>query len=201
MTVEEYEKKFMDLSKFAISTVDDERERCRQFEEGLRFEIRTTITASRYTEFVEVVEAAKRVEHNISEGRRVQALRQKRNQSWTKGASSSRPPKRRGTYAIYSNNIQMSQGIGGKGDMRQDVSHGLVQQSIVSNVKAQGQYDRNSGGHRCDHSRSIQPTSCPSCGKNHPSQCHVGDKVCYLCGEPRHIKRFCPTLPQGDNSA
>ena len=78
MSVEEYKKKFLDLSRFATSAVGDERERCRRLEEGLRFEIRATVTASRYTEFVEVVEAAMRVEHSISEGRRVQALKQKR---------------------------------------------------------------------------------------------------------------------------
>ncbi|KAH9657944.1 Endonuclease [Citrus sinensis] len=77
MPVEEYEKKFLDLSRFSTSAIGDERERCRRLEEGLRFEIRATVTASRYTEFVEVVEAAMRVEHSISEGRRVQALKQK----------------------------------------------------------------------------------------------------------------------------
>lgn len=78
LTVEEYEKKFLDLSRFATSVVGDERERCRRFEDGLRFEIRTTVTASRYTEFGEVVEAARRVEHSIAEGRRFHALKQKR---------------------------------------------------------------------------------------------------------------------------
>lgn len=78
LTVEEYEKKFLDLSRFATSVVGDERERCRRFEDGLRFEIRTTVTASRYTEFGEVVEATRRVEHSIVEGRRFHALKQKR---------------------------------------------------------------------------------------------------------------------------
>ena len=66
LTVEEYENKFLDLSRFATSVIGDERERCRRFEDGLRFEIRTTMTASRYTEFGEVVETARKVEHNIS---------------------------------------------------------------------------------------------------------------------------------------
>ncbi|KAH9679701.1 Endonuclease [Citrus sinensis] len=75
LTVEEYEKKFLDLSRFATSVVGDEREGCRRFEDGLRFEIRTTVTASPYNLFGEVVEAARRVEDNISKGRvRVQAL-------------------------------------------------------------------------------------------------------------------------------
>ena len=93
MLVEEYEKKFLDFSRFSTSAVGDERERCRRFEEGLRFEIHTTVTTSRYTKFAEVVEAAKRVKHSMSEGRRVQALKQKRSQSWTEGGSSSRLPK------------------------------------------------------------------------------------------------------------
>ena len=50
-----------------------------------RFEIRTTVTASRYTEFREVVEAARRVKHSILEGRRVHALKQKRSPSWAEG--------------------------------------------------------------------------------------------------------------------
>lgn len=55
MTVEEYEKKLLDLSRFATCVVGDERERCRRFEEGLRYEIGTTVAASQYTEFGEVV--------------------------------------------------------------------------------------------------------------------------------------------------
>ncbi|KAH9658749.1 Endonuclease [Citrus sinensis] len=195
MSVEEYEKKFLDLSRFAISAVGDERERCKRFEEGLRFEIRTTVTASRYTEFIEVVEAAKRVEHSISEGRRVQALKQKRSQSWAEGSSSSRPPKR-GAYTNYSAGVQRNQSMSSRGDQRQTASYSSTQPSVGSNVRTQGQYDRNSGGP----SRSIQQTPCPTCGRNHQGQCRIGDNVCYLCGQPGHIKRFCPTLSRGDSS-
>ncbi|KAH9667429.1 hypothetical protein KPL70_021042 [Citrus sinensis] len=162
MSVEEYEKKFLDLSRFAISAVGDERERCKRFEEGLRFEIRTTVTASRYTEFAEVVETAKRVEHNISEGRR----------SWTEGGSSSRPPKR-GSHTNYSVGVQKNQSISSRGDQRQAAGYSSAQPS----------------------------TSCPSCGSNHQGQCRVGDRVCYLYGQPGHIRGFCPTLSQGDSFA
>lgn len=71
MSVEEYEKKFMNLSRFATTIVGDERERCKHFKEGLQFKIRTTVTALQYIEFVEVVEAVKRVMHSILEGRKV----------------------------------------------------------------------------------------------------------------------------------
>ena len=114
MLVEEYEREYLDLSRFVISVVGDERERCKRFEEGFRFEIRTTVTASRYTEFIEIVEIAKRVEHSISEGRRVQALKQKCSQSWTEGGSSSRPPKR-GAYTNYFTGVQRNQSISSRG--------------------------------------------------------------------------------------
>ena len=67
MTVEEYEKKFLDLSRFATSVVGDEKKRFRRLKESLRFEIHNNVTTSRYTQFGEVVEAAWRVEHSISE--------------------------------------------------------------------------------------------------------------------------------------
>ena len=181
MTVEEYEKKFLDLSRFATYVVGDERERCRRFEEGLRYEIRTIVAASRYTKFGQVVEAAWRVEHSILEGYRVHSLKQKRSQSWTKCGLSNRPSKR-GSHTNYSASVQKSQSAGFRGDQRQAVSHSSVQPSVGSNVRAQGQYDKNSGKHHGDRSKSIQRTSCPSCGRNHQGQCRVGDKVCYLCG-------------------
>ncbi|KAH9671308.1 Endonuclease [Citrus sinensis] len=143
----------------------DERERCKRFEEGLRFEIRTTVTASRYTEFAE-------------------------------GFSSSRPPKR-GSHTNYFAAVQKNQSISSRGDQRQTISYSSAQPSVGSNVRTQGQYDRNNGGHRS----SIQQTSCPTCGRNHQGQCRIEDNMCYLCGQPGHIKRFCPTLSQGDSSA
>lgn len=75
-----------------------------------------------------------------------------------------------------------------------------MQPSVGSNAKNQGQYDHSGGGYRDDRSRSFQQISCPSCGRNHQGPCRVGDKVCYLCGQPGHIRRFCPTLSQGDSS-
>lgn len=118
MIVEEYEKKFMEFFRFPTSAIGDERKRCRRFKEGLRFEIRTTVTASRYAEFGEVVEAIKRVEHSIAEGRGVQALKQKYSQRWVEGGTSSRPPKRGGIRTNYSDITQRSQSPGFRGDSR-----------------------------------------------------------------------------------
>ena len=42
----EYEKKYTELSKYAMTIVADEIDRCKRFEEGLREEIRTPVTAN-----------------------------------------------------------------------------------------------------------------------------------------------------------
>lgn len=46
MLVAEYERKFTNLSKYAIGIVIDEVNRCKRFVEGLRKEIRTPVTAT-----------------------------------------------------------------------------------------------------------------------------------------------------------
>ncbi|KAL2532903.1 CCHC-type domain-containing protein [Abeliophyllum distichum] len=67
MTVSEYQKKFVELSKYAQVLVADERDRFRQFEDGLREEIRTSLTSAEWTDLGKLVEAALRVEKSISE--------------------------------------------------------------------------------------------------------------------------------------
>lgn len=46
MLVAEYERKFTNLSKYAIGIVIDEVNRCKRFVEGLRSNIRTPIVVS-----------------------------------------------------------------------------------------------------------------------------------------------------------
>ena len=99
----------------------------------------------------------------------------------------------------YFDSTQRSQGTHFRGELRQAVNHSSIQPSVGSNTKNQGQYDRSSGGYYDDRSRSVQQTSCPSYDMNHQGPCHVEDKVCYLCGQLGHIRRFCPTLSQGDS--
>ncbi|KAL2471113.1 Gag protease polyprotein-like protein [Abeliophyllum distichum] len=71
----EYQKKFVELSKYAQVLVADERDRCRRFEDGLREEIRTSVISAewnfcnicRVDRVWKLVEAALRVEKSISE--------------------------------------------------------------------------------------------------------------------------------------
>uniref|UniRef100_A0A9I9E6Y8 Retrotransposon gag domain-containing protein n=1 Tax=Cucumis melo TaxID=3656 RepID=A0A9I9E6Y8_CUCME len=64
----EYETKYTELSQYADVIVASESDRCRRFEIGLRFEIRTPVTAiAKWTNFSELVETALRVEQRITE--------------------------------------------------------------------------------------------------------------------------------------
>ena len=57
MTVEEYERKFSELSRFAPATMANERERCNKFETGLRWEIRSIVASNRIVNFGDLVES------------------------------------------------------------------------------------------------------------------------------------------------
>lgn len=46
MTVVEYEKRYTELVKYAMTIIVDEIDRCKYFEEGLRKEIHTPMTAN-----------------------------------------------------------------------------------------------------------------------------------------------------------
>ncbi|TYK11035.1 DNA/RNA polymerases superfamily protein [Cucumis melo var. makuwa] len=68
LSVAEYERKNTDLSRYADVIVAFESDRCRRFERGLRFEIRTPVTAiAKWTNFSQLVETALRVEQSIAE--------------------------------------------------------------------------------------------------------------------------------------
>ncbi|KAL5831764.1 hypothetical protein ACOSQ4_017118 [Xanthoceras sorbifolium] len=94
MTVDTYEKKFTELSKAAPHIVENEVNRCRKFEEGLRHEIKTYVSAAEHIEYGKLVESALRVERNINEAHKFDQQRQKRsNQNWSVGGSSSKLPR------------------------------------------------------------------------------------------------------------
>ncbi|KAA0043142.1 Gag protease polyprotein-like protein [Cucumis melo var. makuwa] len=68
LSVAEYERKYTELSRYADVIIVSESDRCRRFERGLRFEIRTPVTAiAKWTNFSQLVETALRVEQSITE--------------------------------------------------------------------------------------------------------------------------------------
>ncbi|KAA0036678.1 uncharacterized protein E5676_scaffold863G00050 [Cucumis melo var. makuwa] len=68
VTVAKHEKKYIELSKYTTSVIEDEAERCKRFEEGLLEEIRTPMIACvDWVDFSKLVEAILRVEKSLNE--------------------------------------------------------------------------------------------------------------------------------------
>ncbi len=76
LTVVEYEREFMRLSRYGREIAPTEAKRCRRFEEGLNDNIKILITALGITNFTKLVEAALKVvrvkvsEHNRKDRQR-----------------------------------------------------------------------------------------------------------------------------------
>ncbi|XP_022869406.1 uncharacterized protein LOC111388828 [Olea europaea var. sylvestris] len=96
MTIAEYQVKFIELSKYGQVLVCNEIDKCRQFENGLREEIRSVLTVAGWNEFGKLVESALRVEKCISDrpsGKEQTMFRASSSQTMA-SASSYRPPRR-----------------------------------------------------------------------------------------------------------
>ncbi|XP_070005709.1 uncharacterized protein [Nicotiana sylvestris] len=63
-----------------------------------------------------------------------------------------------------------------------------------------GQNFRASGSQYRGESNPMRPPlpRCTQCGKQHTGKCRMGLDVCYTCGYPGHIMRYCPM--RGDTS-
>ena len=75
MTVVEYEVRFTQLSRYALMMVATEKDRCRQFEEGLSYNIRSRLASSDLRTYQELKAAAIRVERLLREKEEYQMSR------------------------------------------------------------------------------------------------------------------------------
>ena len=138
MTVEEYENRFIELSRFASYAIQNERDKCKRFEQGLRGNIRTTITAMGHIDFSELVGAAMRVERSLVEARRAQSFKQRPGHSWSVGgSSSSRASGGETSHAGYSGRQRYGQSPMLSGGQRQSSSQSFVPPSVGSNIGSQ----------------------------------------------------------------
>ncbi|KAA0037515.1 uncharacterized protein E5676_scaffold808G001020 [Cucumis melo var. makuwa] len=97
LSMAEYERKYTELSRYAGMIMASESDRCHRFERGLRFEIRTPVTAiAKWTNFSQLVETALRVEQSIVEEK--SAMELSRGVSTTSGIRG--PEQRRFTSGV-----------------------------------------------------------------------------------------------------
>ncbi|WOH07597.1 hypothetical protein DCAR_0727029 [Daucus carota subsp. sativus] len=169
MTVAEYEVKFTQLSRYASSMVATERDKCRRFEEGLKYEIRSKITIGELRSYTDLRAAAIRAERLIKE-KPAFFSKSKREETRFAGEAGGRPKKRPNvsapTKSITRGGFSGTQG----GRLNNPRSNPTL--SRGSNVQ-------------------VKPT-CQTCGRQHFGQCRAQTGGCYLCGEQGHFIRDCP---------
>ena len=169
MTVAEYEVKFTQLSRYASSMVATERDKCRRFEEGLKYEIRIKITIGELRNFTNLRAAAIRVERLIKE-KPVFFSKSKREGTKFAGEASGRPQKRPNVSAPTKSVTR--EGFSG------------VQGGKSNNPRPNPNVSRGSNV-------QVKPT-CQTCGRKHFGQCRTQTGGCYICGEKGHFMRECP---------
>ena len=85
MTVAEYEVRFTQLSHYAPMMVMTDRDRCRRFEEGLHYDIRSRLTLSDLRTYQDLRAAAIRAERLVKEQERYLAARKSKGSASSQG--------------------------------------------------------------------------------------------------------------------
>ncbi|WOH04359.1 hypothetical protein DCAR_0623768 [Daucus carota subsp. sativus] len=169
MTVAEYEVKFTQLSQYASSMVATERDKCRRFEEGLKYEIRSKITIGELRSYTDLRAAAIRAERLIKE-KPAFFSKSKREETRFAGEAGGRPKKRPNVSAPIKSITRG--GFSG------------AQGGRLNNPRSNPTLSRGSNV-------QVKPT-CQTCGRQHFGQCRAQTGGCYLCGEQGHFIRDCP---------
>ncbi|KAF8378904.1 hypothetical protein HHK36_030253 [Tetracentron sinense] len=161
MTVAQYKEKFTELSRFASTVVANELDRCRRFEDGLHGEIRSAVTATGWTEYGGLVQAAMRVERSITEHQRRREQKRKRNGQSSYQSGSSK--KMSGSSQFQSReNAQSSRGSGGPLRDQDQPSRQSSQRSVQQpGGSLEGRSDFGKSAQRENNSLPLERTMIP----------------------------------------
>lgn len=173
MTVTDYEREFVRLSKYAQECVSTEAIMCKRFEDGLNDDIRLSVGVLEIKEFVILVERACKAEELLKRKGKVETETQdtkKRQMSRSFQATSKRPKEFSTRFSFSAGQSSQNRGSKFKDPKAQTTST-----TSVGNVR-QGR------------------SGCPRCGRLHYGPCRAGENVCYKCGAPDHFVRECPEM-------
>jgi len=174
MSVNQYDVKFTQLSRYAAGLVREESERTKRFVRGLKPEIRSKLIPFQLQIYIQAVEKALEVERDILEDQEVK--------------SKELPPSKRPHYQ-ETPDPDMS-------NHRFNRSEGS---SVASASRSNGGTWHRVGFPRrpqtiLSHRPDVAGNSwCPICHLNHAGSCVLG-KQCFSCGQMGHIRKECPIL-------
>ncbi|XP_043805273.1 uncharacterized protein LOC122721498 [Manihot esculenta] len=176
MTIAEYEREFIRLSRYAREMIPTEEAKCKRFEQGLNTEIKMLLVALQIRDFSALVNAALNVEKVREEYQSRRQRSQTHSQSQSQGQMIASQGSSKRQKSFQPTRSSQSQRQGQKA--AQSLASGSIQQT--ASVASSG----GSG-------RSL-PSECNHCRRRHTGTCRLLTGACFICGSMDHIMRDCP---------
>ncbi|KAG8492907.1 hypothetical protein CXB51_010118 [Gossypium anomalum] len=175
LTVSEYEREFVRLSRYARECVADEVAMCKRFEEGLNEDLKLLVGILEIKEFVTLVERACKAEELVKEKKKAESEARDFRKRMAGKTTFSTPKK----FRDDTNKSKTATGI----SIRERPST----DSRVTSVASVG------------NSRQEKP-ECTQCRRRHVGECWGKsiNRACYRCGSRDHFIRDC-TEPDEKN--
>ncbi|KAK5842458.1 hypothetical protein PVK06_004817 [Gossypium arboreum] len=181
MTVTEYEREFIRLSKYAWEYVSTEETLCKIFVDGVNKDIKLLVGILELKEFIVLVEKACKAEDLSKEKRKADSeARDSKKRSMTKSYHSSSKKSK-----DYFNRSTASTGYQSR-DHEKQYTNRKAQTTSVSRV---------------GNTKDAKP-ECQQCGRQHFGDCwgKSNNRACYSCGSRDHFIKDCPELAEKDNA-
>lgn len=170
LSVSEYERKFIELSRFVPEYVDSDEKRAKRFQQGLKPWIRSRVALFELNTYVGVVQKAL-----VAEGESEHSLKERENnkrkfsaQEGSQGQGSSQ------------NKVEKKLGF--------QQNRGMSFRKQEGGSAAQGNRQQNFNQPRLPRP-PVQ--ECKICGKKHGGVCNKTNVVCYRCNQKGHFANEC----------